>query len=119
MTNKTKIQELSQDWISFGKELIQEEMPQKFTAITEAQWNWFGQTMAKIKMYDQFSEPSGTECRSWPRAFAFIATGGNDFVNKFLCKWATQSHEEYKEGVVFGAGHIYDLIGYGVQPLFN
>lgn len=117
---KNEFEELALQWVSFGKDLLQDEQPEGFAKITEDQWNWFGKSMANYKFGREYKEPSGTECRQWPRAFYEIVNGGPEFVNKFLQKWATQSHSEFLDGVlIYGEGHIYDLIGYGVQPLFK
>lgn len=121
MTTKTiNYEELGLHWIAFGKDLLQDEQPKGFAKITDDQWDWFGKAMANFMIGREYKTPSGTECRQWPRAFFEIVNGGQEFVGKFLQKWATQSHDEFIEAIlIFGEGHIYDLIGYGVQPLFK
>ena len=108
---------LKQEWIEFAKLLQQQEQPQ--LQITEDQYNWFGQTMEIIKENSDFPTPSGTECRKWPRSFFTILNGGTEFVKEFLHTWATQSHEEFSMSCMYGNDAVYDLIGYGIQPLFN
>jgi hypothetical protein len=109
--------EIAQEWIEFAKQLQQEEG--KLRTITDEQYKWFGQTMGMIKENSDWPTPSGTECRKWPRSFFSILKGGNEFVKEFLLTWATQSHTEFAMGCVHGNDALYDLIGYGVQPLFG
>jgi hypothetical protein len=110
--------ELQQEWIEFGKNLNETESI-KLLNITNEQWNWFGSTMEMIKQNSDFPTPSGTECRKYPRAFFKILAGGKDYIKEFLVKWATQPYEDFAIGCIKGEDVLYDLIGYGVQPLFG
>lgn len=109
---------VSQEWIEFGKKLLQQETNNS-SNITDEQWNWFGRTMEIIKQDSEWPTPSGTECRKWPRSFHTIVNGGSDFVLEFLTKWAKYKHGEWATQCLYGNDAIYDLIGYGVQPLFG
>ena len=112
-----KKQQIGQEWIDFAKQLQKEENPQ--LSITEEQYNWFGSTMEMIKEYSEYPTPSGTECRKYPRSFFSILIGGNKFVKDFLTNWATQSHADWAMSCMYGNDTLYDLIGYGIQPLFG
>jgi len=112
-----KKQQIGQEWIDFAKQLQKEENPQ--LSITEEQYNWFGSTMEMIKEYSEYPTPSGTECRKYPRSFFSILIGGNEFVKDFLMNWATQSHADWAMSCMYGNDTLYDLIGYGIQPLFG
>ena len=111
------MKDLQQNWIEFAKQLQREEEPQ--LSITEEQYNWFGSTMEMIKEDSKWPTPCGTECRKYPRSFFSILIGGNEFVKDFLTNWATQSHAEWAMSCRHGNDTLYDLIGYGIQPLFG
>ena len=119
---KKKKDLMKKEWIDFAKYLkdsggVDEDWEN--LEITEEQYKWFGWVMANMKEQSEFPIPCGTECRKWPRAFYQIIEGGIQFVKDYLNNWAIQSHDEWVNQNIYGDVAIYDLIGYGVQPLFN
>ena len=108
--------ELKQEWIKSAKSL-KDEFPN--LKVTKSQYEWFGNTMASIKENSEWPTPCGTECRSWARGFFAIIDGGPNYITEFLIKWSTQSHDEWAMAGFYGQHTLYDLIGYGVQPLFS
>jgi hypothetical protein len=109
---------VSQEWIEFGKKLLQQETNNS-SNITNEQWNWFGRSMEILKQDSQFPIPCGTECRKYPRAFYALVKGGNDFVLDFLTKWSKYKDEEIMLQCLYGNDAIYDLIILGTEPVFN
>jgi len=104
----TKI--IAKMWISFGKDLLKEEMPK--LKISKNDWEWFGKAVTcEMKDY-----PDGTESRIWVRSFARILTEKEKYVNEIISAMLKESREEwwYYNDYVYPS---YDLIGYNINKL--